>query len=73
MPRGKAMDTSSVLKTQVFVVIFFIYLVVVFIPFFTTSVIPLQVTEDMKELYHHKPERFQRRDLMRATWTTKHK
>ena len=25
-----------------------------------------QVTEEMKELYHHKPERFQRRDLMRV-------
>jgi len=38
----------------------------------TSSVMNTQVTEEMKELYHHKPERFQRRDLMRVTSTTKH-
>jgi hypothetical protein len=27
----------------------------------------------MKELYHHKPFRIMRRDLMRLTWTPKHK
>merc|ERR1711892_308345 len=36
-----------------------------------TSPLNTQVTEDMKELYHFKPERLQRRDLMRMTWTTK--
>ena len=39
----------------------------------TSSPLKVTVTEDMKELYHHKPERFARRDLMRITWTTKHK
>ena len=39
----------------------------------TTSPLKIQVTEDMKELFHHKPERLQRRDLMRLTWTTKHR
>ena len=47
------------------------------IPRSETSGIPsplkVQVTEDMKELYHHKHERFHRRDLMRLTGTTKHK
>jgi hypothetical protein len=33
----------------------------------------VQAVEDMKELYHHKPERLARRDLMRLTWTTKHR
>ena len=33
----------------------------------------VQAVEDMKELYHHKNERLQRRDLMRLTWTTKHR
>ena len=33
----------------------------------------IQHVEDMKELYHHKPERLVRRDLMRLTWTTKHR
>jgi len=37
------------------------------------SPLKVQVTEEMKELYHHKPERFQRRDLMRLTWSTKHR
>jgi len=37
-----------------------------------SSVMNTQVTDDMKELFHHKPERFQRRDLMRITSTTKH-
>merc|ERR1740128_164609 len=37
------------------------------------SPLKVQVTEDMKELYHHKHERFHRRDLMRLTGTTKHK
>ena len=27
----------------------------------------------MQELYHFKHERLQRRDLMRLTWTTKHR
>ena len=36
-------------------------------------IVQVQVTEDMKELYHHKHERFARRDLMRLTWTTKHR
>jgi large subunit ribosomal protein L42 len=39
----------------------------------TNSPLKVQMTEDMKELYHHKPERFHRRDLMKLTWTTKHK
>ena len=39
----------------------------------TPSPLKVQMTDDMKELYHHKPERFHRRDLMRLTWTTKHK
>eukprot|EP00092_Neocalanus_flemingeri_P024952 GFUD01027062.1.p1 GENE.GFUD01027062.1~~GFUD01027062.1.p1 ORF type:complete len:135 (-),score=23.81 GFUD01027062.1:67-471(-) len=39
----------------------------------TPSPLKVQMTEDMKELYHHKPERFHRRDLMKATWTTKHR
>ena len=39
----------------------------------TPSPLKIQVTEDMKELYHHKPERFHRRDLMKLTWTTKHR
>ena len=39
----------------------------------TSSLLKVQVTEDMKELYHHKPERFHRRDLMKLTWTTKHR
>ena len=38
----------------------------------TDSKLKIQAVEDMKELYHHKPERLQRRDLMRLTWTTKH-
>lgn len=38
----------------------------------TDSKLKVQAVEDMKELYHHKPERLQRRDLMRLTWTTKH-
>ena len=33
----------------------------------------VQAVEDMKELYHHKPERLARRDLMRITWTSKHR
>ena len=33
----------------------------------------VQAIEDMKELYHHKNERFARRDLMRLTWTAKHR
>ena len=33
----------------------------------------VQAVADMKELYHHKDERLQRRDLMRLTWTTKHR
>lgn len=37
----------------------------------TDSKLKVQAVEDMKELYHHKPERLQRRDLMRLTWTTK--
>ena len=37
----------------------------------TDSKLKVQSVEDMKELYHHKPERLQRRDLMRLTWTTK--
>ena len=39
----------------------------------STSPLKIQVTEDMKELYHHKPERFHRRDLMKLTWTSKHR
>ena len=39
----------------------------------TSSPLKVTVTEDMKELYHHKHERFARRDLMRITWTSKHK
>ena len=39
----------------------------------SSSPLKVNVTEDMKELYHHKHERFARRDLMRITWTTKHK
>lgn len=33
----------------------------------------IQAVEDMKELYHHKPERLARRELMRLTWTSKHR
>ena len=33
----------------------------------------VQAVEDMKELYHHKNERLARRDLMRLTWTSKHR
>jgi hypothetical protein len=40
-------------------------------PVETDSKLKVQAVEDMKELYHHKPERLQRRDLMRLTWTTK--
>ena len=39
----------------------------------SSSPLKVTVTEDMKELYHHKHERFARRDLMRITWTTKHR
>ena len=39
----------------------------------TDSKLKVQAVEDMKDLYHHKPERLQRRDLMRLTWTTKHR
>ena len=37
----------------------------------TDSKLKIQAVEDMKDLYHHKPERLQHRDLMRLTWTTK--
>lgn len=37
------------------------------------SKLKVQYVEDMQELYHHKHERLQRRDLMRLTWTSKHK
>ena len=37
----------------------------------TDSKLKVQAVEDMKDLYHHKPERLQIRDLMRLTWTTK--
>jgi len=33
----------------------------------------VQAVDDMKELYHFKHERLVRRDLMRLTWTSKHK
>ena len=33
----------------------------------------MKYLEDMKELYHHKPERFKVRDLMRLTSTSKYK
>merc|ERR1712088_833423 len=39
----------------------------------TEQTMQVQAIEDMKELYHHKPERFARRDLMRLTWTSKHR
>jgi len=39
----------------------------------SSSPLKVQVTDDMKELFHHKHDRFLRRDLMRITWTTKHR
>merc|ERR1711974_149040 len=39
----------------------------------TQQTMKVQAVADMKELYHHKDERLQRRDLMRLTWTTKHR
>ena len=33
----------------------------------------VQAVEDMKQLYHFKHERLARRDLMRLTWTAKHR
>merc|ERR1712020_577673 len=39
----------------------------------TEQTMKVQAVEDMKELYHHKPERLARRDLMRITWTSKHR
>jgi large subunit ribosomal protein L42 len=33
----------------------------------------IQEVEAMENLYHFKHERLQRRDLMRLTWTTKHR
>ncbi|TRY74471.1 hypothetical protein TCAL_12586 [Tigriopus californicus] len=39
----------------------------------THSKLKIQSVEDMQELYHHKPARYQIRDLMRLTWTTKHR
>ena len=39
----------------------------------TDSKLKVQAVEDMKELYHHKPDRLKTRDLMRLTWTTKHR
>ncbi|XP_023335861.1 39S ribosomal protein L42, mitochondrial [Eurytemora carolleeae] len=39
----------------------------------TDSKLNVQHVEQMKDLYHHKHERFQRRELMRLTWTTKHR
>ena len=44
---------------------------VVYYTFF--SRMQVQAVEDMKELYHHKNERLARRDLMRLTWTSKHR
>ena len=40
---------------------------------FLFSSMQVQAVEDMKELYHHKNERLARRDLMRLTWTSKHR
>ena len=40
---------------------------------FLFSRMQVQAVEDMKELYHHKNERLARRDLMRLTWTSKHR
>merc|ERR1712083_386804 len=39
----------------------------------TEQTMQVQAVQDMKELYHHKPERLARRDLMRITWTSKHR
>ena len=39
----------------------------------TNSKLKVQHVEGMKDLYHYKHERFQRRELMRLTWTTKHR
>merc|ERR1712083_784807 len=39
----------------------------------TEQTMQVQAVEDMKELYHHKNERLARRDLMRLTWTSKHR
>ena len=41
--------------------------------FFSFYRMQVQAVEDMKELYHHKNERLARRDLMRLTWTSKHR
>ncbi len=42
---------------------------------FSSPVFRLQVkfVDDMKDLYHHKDQRQHLRDLMRLTWTAKHK
>ena len=37
------------------------------------SSMKVQAIDDMKSLYYHKNERFARRDLMRLTWTAKHR
>nr|XP_040578637.1 39S ribosomal protein L42, mitochondrial-like [Lepeophtheirus salmonis] len=39
----------------------------------TDSKLNVQYIDDMKNLYRQKHERFVRRDLMRLTWTTKHR
>ena len=46
---------------------------VLYIHLFLFSRMQVQAVEDMKELYHHKNERLARRDLMRLTWTSKHR
>ena len=38
-----------------------------------SSKLKVNYVQDMKELYHKKHERLVRRDLMRLTWTTKHR
>ena len=51
----------------------FFSVLVLYIHLFLFSRMQVQAVEDMKELYHHKNERLARRDLMRLTWTSKHR
>ena len=73
IPRETVSSASSVMNTQVICIHWQI------IAFFKANLtyldhatlityVAFQVTDDMKELFHHKPERFQRRDLMRVKW-----
>merc|ERR1711915_280392 len=39
----------------------------------TDSKLNVQHVQEMQDMYNFKHERFQRRELMRLTWTTKHR